>query len=77
MGSPVSVIIADLVMEKIGEAALTTFVTPPSIFKRYIDDTICVIKNSQVTAFHAHLNQQNPNIQFTVEKYSPDGIPFL
>ncbi|XP_020914500.1 uncharacterized protein LOC110252077 [Exaiptasia diaphana] len=78
MGSPVSVVVADLVMEEIEEAAISTFAQPPSLFKRYVDDTICVIKSCQVDAFHQHLNDQDKeNIQFTVEKYSPEGIPFL
>ena len=77
MGSPVSVVVADLVMEKIEEKAISTFVNPPRLFKRYVDDSICVIKKDQVKTFHKHLDKQHKKIQFTVEEYSPKGIPFL
>ncbi|KXJ24070.1 hypothetical protein AC249_AIPGENE10784 [Exaiptasia diaphana] len=47
MGSPVSVVVADLVVEEIEEAAISTFAQPPSLFKRYVDDTITLRAESQ------------------------------
>lgn len=77
MGSPVSVVVANLVMEELERKALTSFAYPPRVFKRYIDDTVCILKRSHIQPFHQHLNDQDPNIKFTIERYTPAGLPFL
>ncbi|KAK3717112.1 hypothetical protein QZH41_016143 [Actinostola sp. cb2023] len=77
MGSPISVVVADLVTEELESRALATFTNPPSLYGRYVDDTICVIQKDQINAFHQHLDCQDPNIKFTVERYSDDGLSFL
>ncbi|KAK3743575.1 hypothetical protein QZH41_001394 [Actinostola sp. cb2023] len=64
-------------MEELESRALATFTNPPSLYGRYVDDTICVIQKDQINAFHQHLDSQDPNIKFTVERYSDDGLPFL
>ena len=38
MGSPVSMVVADLVMEDVEERALTTYHSPPLFWKRYVDE---------------------------------------
>ena len=44
MGSPISVIVANLVMESIENKMLKDFASPPHIWLRYIDDTFVVLK---------------------------------
>ena len=77
MGSPVSVIVANLVMEDIEERALSSYDPSPRFWKRYVDDTVAVIKSDQVSTFHSHLNSINPHIQFTMEIESNGSLPFL
>ena len=72
MGSPVSVVVANLVMEDIERRALATFHTPPRFWRRYLDDT-----RDLVDPFHEHLNSIDPHIQFTVERESGGQLPFL
>ena len=43
MGSPISVIVANLVMESIENKMLKDFASPPRIWLRYIDDTFVVL----------------------------------
>ena len=43
MGSPVSVTVANLVMEEVEQRALLSFPRPPSIWKRYVDDVFAVL----------------------------------
>ncbi|KAK3751073.1 hypothetical protein QZH41_001914 [Actinostola sp. cb2023] len=64
-------------MEELESRLLATFTNPPSLYGRYVDDTICVIQKDQINALHQHLDSQDPNIKFTVERYSDDGLPFL
>ena len=62
MGSLVSVVIADLVMEDVEHGALRTYPNPPKFWKRYIDDTCCILRCDLVDDFHNHLN----NIEATI-----------
>ena len=47
MGSPVSVIIANLVMENVEEEAMSTFLNPPKFWRIYVDDTFVIIKKNR------------------------------
>ena len=77
MGSPVSVVVADLVMEDIESRALTSFPSPPCFWKRYVDDTCCAIRTDSVENFHRHLNSIEPSIQFTLEAETEGQLAFL
>ena len=78
MGSPVSVVIANLVMEDVEQRALATFHSPPRFWKRYVDDTFTVLPRNLVQEFLSHLNSTEACIQFTFEKETEDGkLPFL
>ncbi len=77
IGSPVSVVVANLVMEDLEDRALRTFLHTPRLYYRFVDDTIAALKSNLINDFHAHLNAQDSSIQFTVERYSQDGLPFL
>ena len=43
LGSPVSVVIAKLVVEDVEQRALATFHSPPHFWKHYVDDTFTVL----------------------------------
>ena len=77
MGSPVSVTIANLVMDEIEEQAPSTLEPIPQFWIRYVDDTLTALPPDIVTRFHNHLNSINPHIQFTVEIESDNSLPFL
>ena len=77
MGSPVYVVVANLVMEDIEQRALSTFHTPPRFWRWYVDDTCAALLVDLVDSFHDHLNSIDSNIQFTVEKESDGRLPFL
>jgi len=76
MGSPVSSVVANLVMEDIETRALETFTHPPRLWKRYVDDTFVIMKRSKLSEFLTHLNTIESSIQFTMEK-EKGCLPFL
>ena len=76
MGSPVSVTVANLVMEEIEERPLSTFSPMPRFWKRYVDDTCTAIQSDSINHFHDHLNSINANIQFTYETEKMDLFHF-
>ena len=68
MGSPVSVVVANLIMEDVEQRALVTFPgEKPRFWKRYVDDTFTAIRPSLLQEFHDHLNSIVGSIQFTYE----------
>ena len=77
MGSPVSVVVANLVMEDIERRALATFHTPPRFWRRYVDETCTTFPRDFVDPFHEHLKSIDPHIQFTVERESGGQLPFF
>ena len=77
MGSPVSVVVADLYMEFFEGLALNTAPARPRIWKRYVDDTFSVMKKGDVDGLLNHLNSTRPSIKFTMEVEEDGSIPFL
>jgi len=77
MGSPVSPIIANLYMETFEHLAISTAPSPPRVWKRYVDDTFCIIKKDAVEEFMVHLNSLRPSIKFTMEREEDRSLPFL
>ena len=62
MGSLVSVVVADLVMEHIEDLALSTSPVPTIFWKRYVDDVLLGVPADHVDGMLAHINSINHNI---------------
>ena len=77
MDSPVSTVVANLVMEDVEKRALSTFHSPPKIWKRSVDDTFVIIHKNSVEDFLDHLNTIENSIKFTIEKEADYTLPFL
>lgn len=77
MGSPVSPVVANLCMEAIEEVAINLSEVQPKVWKRYVDDSFCIIKRNAVNSFHTTLNSIDPHISFTIEEESDQQIAFL
>ncbi|CAH3016315.1 unnamed protein product [Porites evermanni] len=77
MGSPVSVVVAEIVTQNIEEQALTTYTRTVPLWLRYVDDTFTAVHRDRIDDFHEHLNRQNADIQFTKEIEENGKIPFL
>ena len=78
MGSPISPIVANLFMEDLETKALATSTAPPTLWKRYVDDTFIIIHKAEKNNFLQHLNSIDDNIHFTCEEADENGaIAFL
>ena len=77
MGSPISVVLAELTMQHIEESIMSSTTRKPKLQKRYLDDYIAIIPKDEVDSFHLFLNQINPYIEFTYEMENENKLPFL
>lgn len=77
MGSPVSVTVANLIMEDVEERAISMFHPSPTFCQQYVDDTCTAVSSDRVQDLLAHLNATEPSIQFMVEVESEGSPPFL
>ena len=76
-GSPVSPVVAKLGMEAMEEVAINTSKVQPKVWKRYVDDSFCIIKRVAVNSFHTTLNPIDPHISFPIKEESDRQIAFL
>ena len=74
MGSPISIAMAEIVMQNSEEQTLATYSQTLPLCRCYVDDTITAVHKNKIYEFHEHLNKQNSSIQFTKEN---GKIPFL
>ena len=78
MGSPISPLIDNLLMKEFEVKALQSAPHPPCMWIRFVYDTLVFQKAEHSQQLLHLINSQDPYIQFTVEKPSPEGlIPFL
>ena len=56
MGSPVSAVIANMVMEDVEQRALATSPVKPFFWKRYVDDVISAESGNEAERLLSHLN---------------------
>ena len=71
MGSPVSVVAANLVMEHVQELALSSFPPVVRFSKCYIDDVCCSLPKNKVPTFLQHLNTIHSIYMWDGEWQSP------
>ena len=78
MGSPVSVVVAEIETQNIEEQALTTYTQTIPLWLSYVNNTFtAAVHKDEIDKFHKHLNRQNANIQFTKGIEENNKIPFL
>nr|VZI39054.1 unnamed protein product [Spirometra erinaceieuropaei] len=75
MGSPISGLLAELVLHRLEEVVFQTI--KPKLWLRYVDDTFVIIKTCEVERLHQRLNDVFPAIQFTREEAIGDSLLFL
>ena len=65
-GSPVSAVIANLVMENVEQRALASAPVFLSFWKRFVDDVISAVSRNEIGILLQHMNPTQSSIQFTV-----------
>ena len=77
MGSPLGPSLANFFLGHLEKQLFSNPSIIPKLYVRYVDDIFAVFdKDVPCEPFLDHINNQHPNIKFTVEK-STDSLPFL
>ena len=78
MGSPLSLVLANLYMEYFEEMALGSTSLKPSMWLRNVDDTFILWPHQEdVKILLDRVNSIRPSLQFTMEKERDNKLPFL
>ncbi|XP_076051567.1 uncharacterized protein LOC143031510 [Oratosquilla oratoria] len=77
MGSPISVILAEITMQRFENEILSAAPTSLKLWTRYVDDVFAILKDRDVDGFLEQLNGKHEAIQFEMEKEAEGELPFL
>ena len=79
MGSPLAPVLANLFMGHHENIWLDQYRDSEVLFyRRYVDDTFCLFRSERdATLFFNYINNQHPNIRFTMEREADHVLPFL
>ena len=76
MGSPLGPVLADTFMIELEQNIITTLSKDVSLWKRYVDDTICFVNSNCISHVLELLNSFHSNIKFTTEIEIENKIAF-
>lgn len=77
MGSPLSPIIADIVLQDLEEKALNTLRFTPRFYFRYVDDILMTVPSDSIDSTLLIFNSFHDRLQFTSEVEVNRKINFL
>ena len=77
MGSPASVVIAEIVMQRIEQLIMPLIENQIMFWYRYVDDVITCVKIDHISSILDKINSVNNNIQFTMEEEENSVLNYL
>lgn len=77
MGSPLSPILAKILMTKLMRMTLPSLCLQPKFLALYVDDSFWIVKHDQIEHILENLNKYHQKIKFTVEREFDSRISFL
>ncbi|XP_076035324.1 uncharacterized protein LOC143021608 [Oratosquilla oratoria] len=77
MGSPMSVMVAEVGMQRLEAQLLSAAHSSLKLRTRYIDDVFAILDSKDVEPFFSHINSIETAIQFSLEPEKYFQLPFL
>ena len=77
MGSLLCPVMANIFMVELEQNIIPTLSKDISLWKRYVDDTICFVNSNRISHVLESLNSFHSNIKFTVEIKKGNRVAFL
>ena len=77
MGSPISVVVAELVMQHIEKLIFENSPCGSLLWRRYVDDIITILPSTEIEEFTNYINNIHSNFKFTCEVEKDRKLPYL
>ncbi|XP_076065025.1 uncharacterized protein LOC143039058 [Oratosquilla oratoria] len=77
MGSPISVVEAKVVMQRLKAQLLSAAPSSLKLWARCVDDVSTILDSKDVEPFFSHINSIEPALQISIELEKDDQLPFL
>ena len=77
MGSPASVVIAEIVMQNIEDIVIPKINQMILFWYRFVDDVIACVQHDQISHVLDKINAGHPSIQFTSEEENNSALNYL
>ena len=77
MGCPVSPIVANIFMSQLEEKAINDMPSKPSLWLRFVNDVLAIVKRRALQVTLETLNEQHDDITFTMEVEENGHLPYL
>lgn len=77
MGSPISSVVANLVMEDLEKTCLNMLGEKPAFYFRYVDDLVLTYNKNNLDHLLEVFHTYHPSLRFTIELEENKSIPFL
>lgn len=80
MGSPLSPVVASLVMERLEQESMRTLEEKQisiKVYRRYVDDCFCIAKEAHINTIVDVFNEFHDKLKFTVELEENEKLKFL
>ena len=77
MGSPISAIVANLVMEELETEVKSHTHIIPTVNKRYVDDIFIIMKKEEIEPYRFEMECFHPRLTFTTELEQDKSLAFL
>lgn len=77
MGSPLSSILAAIFMEVFEDGVLENTKIPIKVWKRFVDDTLVIVKKGEEDSLLEELNAHHECIEFSMDKEKDGSIAFF
>ena len=77
MGSPLGPVLSGIFMMELENSLISTLNESMILWRRFVDNTIILVKNDNITYVLDQLNSFHEQIQFTYEVEHDNKLPFL
>ena len=77
MGSPLGPVLSGIFMMELENSLISTLNESMILWRRFVDNTIILVKNDSITYVLDQLNSFHEQIQFTYEVEHDNKLPFL